>query len=1253
MNVPTSKQMISLAITLFMVVTATLVVLPFNDGVEETNNDQIDDVNVDGTRVIGLASPVQPTSVFPGSTHTFTFQIADNQPDSKIWTKIYIKLPDGGGTETGDPAYWWTFTPISTVDDGHNQPSGWDDPYLSSSGRTMYFYRGTGTDPDATSPTPLTLTVRASIHADTPHVLYFGFRVTAFDEIDKGYNLEEVDVLPVTSTLEIGTPNGEVFEYDTWSTDGGYIIDTEDTGTRAAKSWRGWINYNLGNGWEDLDLTIFSGDTHPSGYRGTWSASHQYGDNGFFLYDVHVHSYNGDAPTGQLDPADDVSSNLIESQEAIGTVLVGNIAPTFSAVPNVDCETDPPEISLDLSVYDPGSDDISLVIVDWGDGYSEPVFIDYNSGDSNVPDTTPSPEVNPRNVDHTFYHTYPAQGGYSISIRVEDDDGGIAIGTAFVDTNDCFSTSCTSPFVWFGSEIFEGEEFIGQAFIEDDEANGPWTVYLDYGDGQANSATTFTTTEKEIPLSHVYGDDGFFNIVVEVVNAQDENCPGDNQFLIKVKNVDPIILDILHTIECEIIEESSLELTGLCDNGVVEFALKNTGVGPMLEAGEYIIYKDGVQSGDVVSFQLDAGEQIDLEILAEDQIIKMVVDYGETHLESEIADCLPPVIECYTIDFNELTTGEILDDQYYDAYGLTISANNDKSGHPDEAIIFDSADPTGRDFDLGTPNEDFSGPGVGDGGETGEAGENNIELSKVLIIAEDIEDDDNDGFVDDPDDEASGGSIYFKFENPVTMNSIHILDIEERGGYAKTYDAEGKEINVHHFSEYGDNSFEFIEIGDEGVYKMEVNFGGSGAVDDINFCFEETPELPEGECDGKVTMLRMQYRGQYRAQIRVEQKEGVVIFDEEVGAGDLFEFYGKYLKDTPATEIYIYVDGVLDSTWHTSCSVPIGPGVAQGSFEIMYGESRNGGALPPATGDGTKGVGVVDDLFYVAVADNLVAGDDDDELDDAGVTTDSSRCYCPDPDPDPEPQPSYDCSLVVLSFRITDPGSDDETVTINWGDGTEDTVQTYLKRTVDPAFLDDVAEPDYLPFSTPDYFPRDILATAEHKYAENGEYTITITVVDDDDGSGVATHVVQITNYNGGDDDDDVDPVNYVTYDVEHKFNGRYVKFTIDDSADALSEGECDTFVLDVENFGSKVRVRTKTNTNSNNYWVNLNIGESIVTNRGIKVEIVDINNDLITFEVCGDSNNHGLKKLELTFLNGAEIISPADDTDYEAVRTV
>ncbi|MEE8525840.1 MAG: hypothetical protein V3T72_18040 [Thermoanaerobaculia bacterium] len=84
--------------------------------------------------------------------------------------------------------------------------------------------------------------------------------------------------------------------------------------------------------------------------------------------------------------------------------------------------------------------------------------------------------------------------------------------------------------------------------------------------------------------------------------------------------------------------------------------------------------------------------------------------------------CLPTVIFETTGGGANLPAGTIVDNEYV-IYGMHVSTD-DPANHP--AMIFDTANPTGGDDDLGTPNQDFGGPGVGSGGGLGEIGANAV-----------------------------------------------------------------------------------------------------------------------------------------------------------------------------------------------------------------------------------------------------------------------------------------------------------------------------------------------------------------------------------------------------------------------------------------------------------------------------------------------------------------------------------------------
>lgn len=78
--------------------------------------------------------------------------------------------------------------------------------------------------------------------------------------------------------------------------------------------------------------------------------------------------------------------------------------------------------------------------------------------------------------------------------------------------------------------------------------------------------------------------------------------------------------------------------------------------------------------------------------------------------------------------------------------GVTLSAKKKENGSwkTGQAMIFDSSNPSGDDWDLGTPNEKFGGPGKGIGGESG-LYKNDKPLGNVVIVSEDED-------ASDPDD---------------------------------------------------------------------------------------------------------------------------------------------------------------------------------------------------------------------------------------------------------------------------------------------------------------------------------------------------------------------------------------------------------------------------------------------------------------------------------------------------------------------
>lgn len=206
-----------------------------------------------------------------------------------------------------------------------------------------------------------------------------------------------------------------------------------------------------------------------------------------------------------------------------------------------------------------------------------------------------------------------------------------------------------------------------------------------------------------------------------------------------------------------------------------------------------VVNVGGAGNGNTATFTLGAGEN------------KTDVDGG---IEQQFMVCDDP--DAVLIDFEGLDgdvgfeafeAGRVIDDEYAQ-FGVTITAqranNNDAAN---DAMVFDSANPTGGDGDLQTFNQ-----------------------GNLLIVSED-----NDS--GDPDD-AVGGVITFDFANPSRVFDLKVVDTEE-GGTVELFDADGNSLGVIDLPNLQDGGLEQVMIDTDGVSQMVVTLNGSGAIDDI------------------------------------------------------------------------------------------------------------------------------------------------------------------------------------------------------------------------------------------------------------------------------------------------------------------------------------------------------------------------------------------------------------------------------------
>jgi hypothetical protein len=176
---------------------------------------------------------------------------------------------------------------------------------------------------------------------------------------------------------------------------------------------------------------------------------------------------------------------------------------------------------------------------------------------------------------------------------------------------------------------------------------------------------------------------------------------------------------------------------------------------------------------------------------------------------------------------NKLTNKNYVKDEWRAKYGMQVTVEAANGGYaPDgKARIFDSSNPTGNDWDLGTPNEKCpgGGPGKGTGGEPGKRGENCIPEGNLIIIQESNK--------AEADDNGDGGVMAFSFDSPTRIGHIGIIDNKSGLNSLEVLTADGK-TSVLQFMSYGDNSAQLLHV-DLVVMKMRVIIISSGGISEI------------------------------------------------------------------------------------------------------------------------------------------------------------------------------------------------------------------------------------------------------------------------------------------------------------------------------------------------------------------------------------------------------------------------------------
>lgn len=353
----------------------------------------------------------------------------------------------------------------------------------------------------------------------------------------------------------------------------------------------------------------------------------------------------------------------------------------------------------------------------------------------------------------------PQSGGnsntYDVTIRVKDGEGGSHKKDLWVKVKDVAEPDPECI-------VIEAEDMHEWGFttVKGNKASGGELAKLNSAGGEGELSTTFN------------GADGEYDFTVF---AQDES---DGQSTITVK----INGHVVGTLTLD----NDTDGNGSDNGHFSKFTLENV----------------QINNGDNVTLHVDG-------------------EHGEFARIDRIELCQDgePCPDGFTLeDFSGQAAGTVVSTQF-DGFSVVAQRAGDGATSPNDAMIFDSSNPTGGDNDLAYDN-----------------------LGNIIIISED-----NDS--SDPDDNAGGGTIIFTFDNPSDLHDIKLLDIEESGGTIDLFDADGALVKSIAIPAEGNNSIQTILLDAEDIAEMVVTLAGSGAVDDL--CFKPGEEPLPGSLSGR------------------------------------------------------------------------------------------------------------------------------------------------------------------------------------------------------------------------------------------------------------------------------------------------------------------------------------------------------------------------------------------------------------------
>ncbi len=855
--------------------------------------------------------------------------------------------------------------------------------------------------------------------------------------------------------------------------------------------------------WGDGNTTVTTAVGH------SLNVNHTYGDNATYAIIVKVIDDDGGAGFGSA------------------AAFVSNVPPSNVKIDPIATIDENGVAVLKLTFDDPGTLDSHTVDVDWGDGAIETVAV--AAGSRTLTATHQYLDDNP---------TGTSSDVYTVKATVRDDDGGQATGNATVQVvNVPPSNVKVTP---VANIVNEGSQVALTVTFDDVGSQDTHQVEINWGDG---NTTVTSSVGHSLNVNHTYGDNGTYAITAKVID--DDGGVGFGLAAALVTNVPPSNVKIVPIAAINENGVATLTLTfddpGSLDShtvdidwgdGTVETVAVAAGSRTLTATHQYLDDNPTGTASDVYTVTAtvrddDGGQAIGNATVQVANVppsnvnigpIAAINENGVATLKLTFDD--PGTLDSHTVDI-DWGDGTV--------ETVAVAAGSRKLTATHQYL---DDNPTGTASDIytvtATVRDDDVGQAVGNATvQVNNVAPNNVQVTPVPNVV----------------DEGSQVALTVTFDDPGSQDT-HQVEINWGDGNVTLANATGHALNATHV--YGDNGTYTITVkvtDDDGG----VGFGSAAAqvnnVPPSNVKIEPIAAIDE---NGVATLtLTFDDPGSLDTHtVEIDWGDGTIETVAVAAGSRTLTATHQYLDDNPtgsASDVYSVKATVRDDDGGQAVgnatvqvnnvapgnvvATPVASIITEGSqvnLGVTFDDvgSQDTHQVEITWGDGHVTVGTATGHTFSAshtYADNGVYAVYVKVIDDdGGVGEGSAAVHVNNVAPTltvPGSQTVNEGGILSLPNigQFTDPGfnnplnagnvlnggetTEEFTYEINWGDGSANSTGA---ATIDQ--LGGVGTPTAGSFD------------GSHVYADNGVYTVTVTVRDDD--GGVTTSTFQVTVLN-------------------------------------------------------------------------------------------------------------------------------------------